>query len=136
MIKKIDHLGIAVTDLEESIELYKKIGLDFVGKEVVDDQKVATAFFKVGESYFELLAATDPSSPIARFIERNGGKGGIQHIALTVDDVESEIKRLEGEGFDMIDKAPRKGAHGNMIAFMHPKSTKGVLLEVCAKEKA
>lgn len=133
MIKKIDHLGIAVTDLEESIELYKKIGLDFVGTEVVDDQKVATAFFKVGESYFELLAATDPSSPIARFIERNGGKGGIQHIALTVDDVEAEIARLQDAGFEMIDKAPRKGAHGNMIAFMHPRATKGVLLEVCAK---
>ncbi len=134
MIHKIEHLGIAVTDLEEAIEIYKKIGLEFVGTEVVDDQKVATAFFKVGESYFELLAATDPSSTIAKFIEKNGGR--MHHIALAVDDVEAEIARLQGEGFQMIDTVPRKGAHGNMIAFLHPKSTRGTLLEVCAKAKA
>jgi methylmalonyl-CoA/ethylmalonyl-CoA epimerase len=133
MIKKIDHLGIAVTDLDEAVEIYKAIGLEYVGREVVDDQKVATAFFKVGESCFELLAATDPASPIARFIERNGGRGGMQHIALTVDDVEAEIARLKSLGFEMIDQVPRKGAHGNMIAFMHPKSTRGTLLEICAK---
>lgn len=133
MIKKIDHLGIAVTDLQESIEIYKNIGLEFVGTEVVDEQKVETAFFKVGESYFELLAATDPSSPIAKFIDKNGGK--MHHIALAVDDVEAEIERLSGLGFDMIDKTARRGAHGNLIAFMHPKSTKGTLLEICAKEK-
>ncbi len=132
MIKKIDHLGIAVTDLQEAIETYKKIGLEFVGTEVVDEQKVETAFFKVGESYFELLAATDPSSPIAKFIEKNGGK--MHHIALAVDDVQQEIERLSGEGFQMIDKSPRVGAHNNLIAFMHPKATKGVLLEVCSKK--
>ena len=134
MIKKIDHLGIAVTDLQESIDIYKKIGLEFVGTEVVDEQKVETAFFKVGESYFELLAATDPSSPIAKFIESNGGR--MHHIALAVDNVEEEIERLQAEGFMMIDKTARKGAHNNMIAFMHPKSTKGTLLEVCSKNSA
>ncbi len=133
MIKKIDHLGIAVTDLQEAIEIYKNIGLEFVGTEVVDEQKVETAFFRVGESYFELLAATDPSSPIAKFIEKNGGR--MHHIALAVDDVEAEIERLLGLGFDMIDKSPRRGAHGNLIAFMHPKATKGTLLEICCKEK-
>lgn len=100
---------------------------------MVDEQKVETAFFRVGESYFELLAATDPSSPIAKFIEKNGGR--MHHIALAVDDVEAEIERLLGLGFDMIDKSPRRGAHGNLIAFMHPKATKGTLLEICCKEK-
>lgn len=133
MIRKIDHLGIAVTDLQEAIEIYKNIGLEFVGTEVVDEQKVETAFFKVGESYFELLAATDPSSPIAKFIDKNGGR--MHHIALAVDDVEVEIERLLGVGFDMIDKVPRRGAHGNLIAFMHPKATKGTLLEICSKAK-
>lgn len=133
MIRKIDHLGIAVTDLQEAIEIYKKIGLEFVGTEVVDEQKVETAFFKVGESYFELLAATDPSSTIAKFIEKNGGK--MHHIALAVDDVEAEIQRLLGEGFEMIDKVARKGAHNNLIAFMHPRATKGTLLEICSKVK-
>ena len=113
---KIEHLGIAVTDLEEAIEIYKKIGLEFVGTEVVDEQKVANrVFLKVGESYFELLAATDPSSTIAKFIE-NGGR--MHHIALAVDDVEAEIARLQAEGFEMIDKVPRKGAHGNLIVFI------------------
>ena len=134
MIKKIDHLGIAVTDLNEAIDIYKKIGLEFVGTEVVDEQKVETAFFKVGESYFELLAATDPASPIAKFIEKNGGR--IHHIGLAVDFVEEEIQRLQAEGFEMIDKSAREGAHGNMIAFMHPKATKGTLLEVCSKKQA
>ncbi len=133
MIRKIDHLGIAVTDLQEAIEIYKKIGLEFVGTEVVDEQKVETAFFKVGESYFELLAATDPSSTIAKFIEKNGGR--MHHIALAVDDVEAEIQRLLDEGFEMIDKVARKGAHNNMIAFMHPRATKGTLLEICSKVK-
>lgn len=133
MIRKIEHLGIAVTDLDEAIEIYKKIGLEFVGTEVVDEQKVATAFFKVGESYFELLAATDPSSTIAKFIEKNGGR--MHHIALAVDDVEAEIARLQTEGFEMIDKVPRRGAHGNMIAFLHPRATRGTLLEVCSKAK-
>jgi methylmalonyl-CoA/ethylmalonyl-CoA epimerase len=134
MINKIDHLGIAVTDLQESIDTYKKIGLEFVGTEVVDEQKVETAFFKVGESYFELLAATDSSSPIAKFIEKNGGR--MHHVALAVDDVEEEIARLQGEGFEMIDKTARNGAHNNLIAFLHPKSTKGILLEVCAKKQS
>jgi methylmalonyl-CoA/ethylmalonyl-CoA epimerase len=133
MFNKIDHVGIAVSNLKEGIELYKKLGLEFVGTEVVEDQKVETAFFKVGESYLELLAATDPTSPIARFIEKNNGRGGTQHIALNVDDVDAEIKRLTDDGFQMIDKVSRKGAHGAQIAFLHPKGTLGVLLEVCSK---
>lgn len=133
MIRKIDHLGIAVTDLDEAIEIYKKIGLEFVGTETVEEQKVKTAFFKVGESYFELLAATEPDSTIAKFIEKNGGR--MHHIALAVDDVDAEIDRLQQEGFEMIDTVARNGAHGNRIAFMHPRATRGTLLEVCSKAK-
>lgn len=132
MIKKIDHIGIAVTDLEAGINLYKDLGLELVGTERVDDQKVETAFFRIGESCFELLAATEPDSPIGRFIEKNSGRGGIQHIAMQVDDVDAEVIRLKELGYQMIDDEPRMGAHGNRIAFLHPKSTEGVLLEVCA----
>lgn len=133
MIQKIEHIGIAVTDLDAAIEMYKALGLELVGEETVEDQKVRTAFFKIGESCFELLEATDPTSPIARYIEKNAGRGGIQHIAMAVDDVDAEIERLKGEGFQMIDESARDGAHGNRIAFLHPKSTDGTLLEVCAK---
>lgn len=133
MIKKIDHIGIAVTDLEAGIKLYKDLGLELVGTERVDDQMVETAFFRIGESYFELLAATDPASPIARFIEKNHGRGGIQHIAMQVDDVDAELERLKGLGYQLIDEQARMGAHGNKIAFLHPKATAGVLLEVCCK---
>lgn len=134
MINKIDHIGIAVTNLDEAVETYKKLGMELVGMEEVDDQKVRTAFFRVGESYFELLEATDPSSAIARYIDKNAGRGGIQHIAMQVDDVDSEIERLKGEGFLLIDEQARDGAHGNRIAFLHPKSTHGTLLEVCSKK--
>ena len=133
MIKKIDHIGIAVTDLQAGIKLYQDLGLELVGTERVDDQMVETAFFKIGESYFELLAATDPASPIARFIDKNSGRGGIQHIAMQVDDVDSELSRLKDLGYQLIDQQARMGAHGNRIAFLHPKATQGVLLEVCAK---
>ncbi len=134
MIKKIDHIGIAVTNLDEAVETYKKLGMELVGIEEVDDQKVRTAFFRVGESYFELLEATDPRSAIARYIDKNSGRGGIQHIAMQVDDVDAEIVRLKNEGFLLIDEQARDGAHGNRIAFLHPKSTHGTLLEVCAKK--
>jgi len=133
MIKKIDHIGIAVTDLEAGIKLYQDMGLELVGTERVDDQMVETAFFKIGESYFELLAATDPASPIARYIDKNNGRGGIQHIAMQVDDVDTELERLKGLGYELIDQKPRMGAHGNRIAFLHPRGTQGVLLEICCK---
>ena len=133
MIQKIDHIGIAVTNLDEAVETYKKLGLELLGMETVEDQMVRTAFFRIGESCFELLEATDPNSAIARYIDKNGGRGGIQHIAMQVDDVDAEIERLKGEGFLMIDESARDGAHGNRIAFLHPKSSHGTLLEVCAK---
>lgn len=133
-LNKIDHVGVAVTDLEQSIELYKAMGFEFHGTEIVEDQKVKTAFFKIGESMIELLAATDPASPIAKFIEKNGNRGGIAHMAINVTDVESKLKELKNKGFQLIDETPKDGAHGAKIAFLHPKSTGGVLLELCEKK--
>jgi methylmalonyl-CoA/ethylmalonyl-CoA epimerase len=132
-MKKIDHLGIAVVDLEKSIELYQSMGFELEGRETVDDQKVETAFFRIGESHIELLAATDPSSPIAKFIEKNGGKGGIAHVAIRVTGIEEHLDRLKKAGFQLIDEFPKTGAHGAKVAFVHPKSTGGVLLELCEK---
>jgi methylmalonyl-CoA epimerase len=133
-LNKIDHVGIAVADLEKSIELYKAMGFEFQGTEVVEDQKAKTAFFKIGESMIELLAATDPVSPIAKFIEKNGNRGGIAHMAIQVTDVQSKLAELKQKGFQLIDEVAKDGAHGSKIAFVHPKSTGGVLLELCEKK--
>lgn len=129
--KKIDHVGLAVTDLEKMIPLYEKMGFRYTGQETVVEQKVNTAFFEVGESRLELLVATDSESPIARFIEKNGGRGGIQHVAIQVENLEEAIQEMKANGFQMIDDVPRIGAHQNRIAFLHPKSTGGILLELC-----
>lgn len=132
-MKKIDHLGIAVTDLQQSIELYKAMGFAFEGTEIVEDQKIETAFFSIGESHIELLAATDPESPIAKFIARNNGKGGIAHVAIQVDHLEERLRDLKARGFQLIDEFPKPGAHGMKIAFVHPRSTGGILLELCER---
>jgi methylmalonyl-CoA/ethylmalonyl-CoA epimerase len=97
----------------------------------VEDQKVETAFFRIGESKIELLAATDATSPIAKFIEKNGQKGGIAHMAIQVTKLEEKLAELKSKGFQLIDDVPKSGAHGARIAFVHPKSTAGVLLELC-----
>ncbi|MGI6369338.1 MAG: methylmalonyl-CoA epimerase [Ignavibacteria bacterium] len=132
MIKGINHIGIAVTDLEASIETFRKIfQFESVHREIVEDQKVEIASFKVGNVLIELTLPTSPESPIAKFIERNGGKGGLHHLAFETDNVEEELARIESEGIQLIDKKPRLGAHDMMIAFMHPKSTNGVLTEIC-----
>lgn len=132
MFKKIDHLGIAVDDLAAAVELYRDIlGLEYAGEETVAEQKVRTAFFPLGESSVELLEATDPDSPIAKFIEKKGP--GIHHIALRVDNVAKAIEVLLGKGVRMIDTVPRVGAHGAKIAFIHPKSTPGILVEICQR---
>ncbi|MCK6542039.1 methylmalonyl-CoA epimerase [bacterium] len=133
-LEKIDHLGIAVPDLEKFIELYKAMGFEYHGREIVADQKVETAFFKVGESSIELLAGTDPESPITKFIEKNNGKGGIAHVAIGVTGIEEKLADLKAKGFQLIDEVPKTGAHGAKIAFVHPKSTGGVLLELCEKK--
>lgn len=128
----VDHIGIAATDLKEVGAFWETIGLASTGEETVADQKVTTGFYPTPNgSEIELLVATEDSSPIAKFIEKNGGRGGIQHIALLVDDLEAALADLKAKGVRLIDEKPRKGAGNKMIAFIHPKATHGVLLELC-----
>ena len=132
-ISHIEHVGIAVTSLEEAIPFYENmLGFKCFAIEEVADQKVKTAFFQVGQTKIELLEATAPESAIARFIEGNGGRGGIQHIAFAVEDgVSNAIEEVQANGCRVIDKEPRRGAEGLNIAFLHPKSTCGALVELC-----
>ena len=126
----IEHIGIAVRSLDEAIPFYEKVfGLKCYNVEEVSDQKVRTAFFKLGQSKIELLESTDPEGPIGKFIEKRGE--GIHHIAFAVNDLEQKIKKVEAQGVRLIDTKPRKGAEGLDIAFLHPKSTFGVLTELC-----
>jgi methylmalonyl-CoA/ethylmalonyl-CoA epimerase len=127
---QIDHIGIAVKDMAAANELYAKLlGQPHYKVETVASEKVTTSFFKIGDSKIELLEATDPESPIAKFIEKRGE--GIHHIAFEVADIEAEIERLEGEGFVLLNKTPKKGADNKLVAFLHPKSAGGVLVELC-----
>jgi methylmalonyl-CoA/ethylmalonyl-CoA epimerase len=129
----IEHIGIAVADLENSISFYEKIfGLKCYNIEEVKDQKVRTAFFKIGKTKIELLESTDPEGPIGKFIEKKGE--GIHHIAFAVDNIAEQLKHAEKEGIRLIDATPRRGAEGLNIAFLHPKSTSGVLIEICEKK--
>lgn len=132
-ISHIEHIGIAVPNLEEAIAFYENtLGIKCFAIEEVADQKVRTAFFKVGETKIELLEGTAPESAISKFIENNGGRGGIQHIAFAVaDGVANALAEIEEKGGRLIDKAPRKGAEGLNIAFIHPKSSVGTLVELC-----
>jgi methylmalonyl-CoA/ethylmalonyl-CoA epimerase len=126
----IEHIGIAVSNLAAAIDLYEKLfGLKCYNIEEVPDQKVKTAFFKVGDTKIELLESTDPESSIGKFIATRGE--GIHHIAFAVDDIEKQLKHAENIGVKLIDTRPRKGAEGLDIAFLHPKSTSGVLIEIC-----
>ena len=130
MLKKINHIGIAVKSLEESIPFYRdQLTMPFAGIEEVAEQKVRVAMLQVGESMIELLEPTSDDSPVAKFIEKNGP--GIHHLAYEVADIEAAIARLMAEGARMIDEKPRAGAHGTLIAFVHPKSSNGVLTELC-----
>jgi methylmalonyl-CoA/ethylmalonyl-CoA epimerase len=131
MLHKIDHVGIAVTDLEAAIKTYEGLGFTLTGRDRVDSQRVETAFFQIGESCIELIAATDTDSPIAKFIAKNAGKGGLQQLAITVTDIEAELRRLKDQGYTLINETPVPGAHGTRVAFVHPKDTEGVLLELC-----
>ena len=132
MIRKIDHIAIAVSDLEKEIAVYKKIpGFEFRGKEVVEEQKVTVAFFRVGDIFIELLEPLSEDSPISKFIEKRGG--GLHHISYEVDNIRESIGSFEAMGVRMLDKEPRKGAHNALIAFAHPGDFSGVLTEL--KEK-
>lgn len=130
MLHKINHIGIAVQSLEASIPFYRDaLSMPFQGIEEVAEQKVKVAMLQVGESKIELLEPTSPDSPIAKFIEKSGP--GIHHIAYEVADIEAAIAQLTASGVRMIDEAPRNGAHGTRIAFVHPKGSGGVLTELC-----
>ena len=131
-VLKIDHIGIAVKNLAESTRLYEMLGIQSTGSEVVAEQKVKVSFFPVGDSEIELLESTSPEGPIARYIEKNGE--GIQHLALRVDNIEVALEELKAKGIRLIDEKPRYGAGGAKIAFVHPKSTGGILLELSQRE--
>ena len=130
MLKKIEHIGIAVKDLNASNELFKKLlGVPHYKTEAVASEGVTTSFFDVGTHKIELLEATDANSPIAKFIAKKGE--GVHHIAFEVEDIESELARLKAEGFELIHETAKEGADNKHIAFLHPKSTNGVLIELC-----
>jgi methylmalonyl-CoA/ethylmalonyl-CoA epimerase len=131
-ILKIDHLGIAVNSIEEGKTFWSDVlGLAFEGTETVEAQKVTTAFFPISESEVELLESTAPDGPVAKYIEKRGQ--GIQHIAFRVENIEVALEELKEKGVRLIDEKPRKGAGGARIAFLHPKATGGVLVELCER---
>jgi methylmalonyl-CoA/ethylmalonyl-CoA epimerase len=133
-MRKIEHIGIAVKDIEVSNLLFEKLlGVPAYKSEEVVSEGVMTSFFKNGPNKIELLAATNPDSPIAKFLEKKGE--GIHHIAFDVEDILAEIARLKNEGFVVLNEVPKKGADNKLIAFLHPKNTNGVLIELCQKIK-
>ncbi|QKG85949.1 methylmalonyl-CoA epimerase [Kroppenstedtia pulmonis] len=131
--KQIDHIGIAVRSLDDAIPLYRDVlGLELLGSERVESEQVRVAFMKIGETKIELLEPLSPESPIARHIEKRGE--GIHHIALQVEGIQGELDRLAEAGFHLLNKQPKPGAHGAQVAFIHPRSTRGVLYELCQPE--
>lgn len=136
-VLNVDHIGIGVSDLAATKEFYKNtLGIEhLLEDEVVEEQKVKVSFFPCGDAELEFLESTTPDGPIGKFIEKNGGRNGIQHVALRVDNIEAAIADLMEKGVRMIDEKPRYGAGGSAIAFIHPKATGGVLLELCQRMK-
>ena len=131
-VLKIDHLGIAVNSIDEGKNFWTDVmGLEFEGTETVEEQKVTTAFFPVGESEVELLESTSPDGPIAKYLEKKGA--GLQHIAFRVENIDSALEELKHKGVRLIDEKPRHGAGGAKIAFLHPKATGGILVELCER---
>lgn len=132
---KIEHLGIAVADLQKSLPLFEQLlNTPCYKTEVVESEGVSTAFFQLGESKIELLEATRPDSPIKKYIEKKGE--GIHHIAFEVENIEAEMKRLSALGFTLLNETPKVGADNKLICFLHPKTTNGVLIELCQERKA
>jgi methylmalonyl-CoA epimerase len=132
LIKKIDHIGIAVKSIDEARKLYESLGLKVTETETVEEQKVKVAFMPTGDSEVELLESTEPDGPVAKFIAAKGE--GIQHLAFRVDDIEAALAALKEAGVRLIDEKPRRGAGGAKIAFLHPKETYGTLIELCERE--
>lgn len=133
-VLKVDHIGVAVKSISEAKNLYSGLlGLSHAGSETVAEQKVTTAFFPVGDTEVELLESTSEDGPIAKYLEKKGE--GVQHIAFRVENIEEALAELKAKGVQLIDEKPRRGAGGTKIAFLHPKSTFGVLIELCEKGK-
>lgn len=133
MVNKVDHIGVAVKNLDETLKFYEDIlGMKCHGTETIEEQKVKVAFLPIGDTEVELLESTEEDGPIAKYIEKRGE--GIQHIAFRVDDIEKAIAEMKEKGMRMIDEKPRYGAGGAKIAFVHPKSTHGILLELCERD--
>lgn len=133
MIKKIEHLGIAVNSIEESLSTFETLfSSECYKEEIVESEGVRTAFIRVGESKIELLEATNEHSAIAKFLSKS--RGGFHHVAFEVDDIDSELERLASEGFQLIHQTPKDGADNKRIAFLHPKSTAGLLVELCQEK--
>lgn len=133
MVKRIEHLGIAVKSIEDSIKDFEALlGNDCYKTEIVESEAVKTAFLRVGESKIELLEAIDETSAIAKYLEKN--RTGFHHVAFEVDNIEKELKRLQSEGFQLIHQTPKDGADNKRIAFLHPKSTHGLLVELCQEK--
>lgn len=130
----IDHIGIAVSDLEEAIKTYEKLlDTECYKREVVEEQQVDTAFFRTGESKVELLGANSPESVIAKYVEKKGE--GMHHVAFEVEDIRTELKRLREEGFEVLNEVPKRGADNKLVAFVHPRDNHGVLVELCQSIK-
>ncbi|MCH6235196.1 methylmalonyl-CoA epimerase [Cognataquiflexum rubidum] len=133
-MRKIEHLGIAVKDLEKSNELFSKLlGRENYKEEVVEGEGVKTSFFMIGETKIELLEATRTDSPIAKFIDKKSE--GVHHIAFDVEDIYAEMDRLKSEGFEILNETPKEGADNKIVVFLHPRSTNGVLVELCQEKK-
>lgn len=134
MVNKIEHIGIAVKNMDDANALFEKmLGVPSYKMEAVESEGVLTSFFQTGNNKIELLVATNPESPIAKFLEKKGE--GIHHIAFDVDDIHAEISRLKNEGFVLINEVPKKGADNKLVVFLHPKNTNGVLVELCQEIK-
>lgn len=134
MVNKIEHIGIAVKNMDDANVLFEKmLGVPSYKMEAVESEGVLTSFFQTGNNKIELLVATNTESPIAKFLEKKGE--GIHHIAFDVDDIEAEITRLKKEGFVLINEVPKKGADNKLVVFLHPKNTNGVLVELCQEIK-
>jgi methylmalonyl-CoA/ethylmalonyl-CoA epimerase len=133
-VLKVDHIGVAVKSIEETKKLYHDLlGLPHAGNETVEEQKVTTAFFPVGDTEVELLESTADDGPIAKYLEKRGE--GVQHVAFRVENIEEALAELKEKGVKLIDEKPRRGAGGAKIAFLHPKSTYGVLVELCERHE-
>lgn len=132
MLGKIEHVAVAVTDLDAAVALYRDVwGLEVEGRERVEDQGVEEAMVRIGDSYIQLLGATGPDTTVGKFLERRGE--GLHHIAYEVDDLVSALAELKAQGVRLIDEAPRKGGRGHMVAFVHPKGNRGLLVELIQK---